>query len=84
MRRLGARGAGHAPVSAIFDRGTMDSQPVSLLNSYIPVLVMGVVAIGLAAVLAQPGLFRGRRVCCVVTGGNVDPEIFVKILSRDR
>jgi NADH:ubiquinone oxidoreductase subunit 3 (chain A) len=41
----------------------MESQPVpvSLLNSYIPVLVMGVVAIGLAAVLVVLSWVLGPR-----------------------
>lgn len=38
-------------------------------------------ALGIAALLAEPELFRGRSVCCVVSGGNVDPELFRKILA---
>jgi len=37
-------------------------------------------ALSLAALLARPQAFRGRSVCCVVSGGNVDPELFGRIL----
>ncbi len=38
-------------------------------------------ALSLAALLTQPELFRARSVCCVISGGNVDPEMFRTILS---
>lgn len=38
-------------------------------------------ALGIGALLTDPERFRGRRVCAVVTGGNVDPENFQRILS---
>jgi threonine dehydratase len=38
-------------------------------------------ALAVAALLTNPELFRGRSVCCVVTGGNVDPEVYRRILS---
>ena len=38
-------------------------------------------ALGLGALLTDPGRFQGRRVCAVVTGGNVDPEVFHRILA---
>jgi threonine dehydratase len=39
----------------------------------------GSLAVG--AVLTQPATFKGKRVCCVVSGGNVDVETYVQILS---
>lgn len=39
-------------------------------------------ALALGAVLAAPELFRERSVCCVVSGGNVDPEIFCAMLQN--
>lgn len=36
--------------------------------------------LALGAVLADPARFRGKRVCIVVTGGNVDPGLYAKIL----
>lgn len=38
-------------------------------------------ALGIAALLAAPELFRGKSVCCVASGGNVDPETFRNILA---
>jgi threonine dehydratase len=38
-------------------------------------------ALAIGALLAEPEYFRGRSVCCVVSGGNVDPEVYRKILS---
>jgi threonine dehydratase len=38
-------------------------------------------ALGIGALLTEPGLFRDRSVCCVVSGGNVDPSVFQKILG---
>jgi len=38
-------------------------------------------ALSVAALLSAPDLFRDQRVCCVISGGNVDPSIFAKIIS---
>jgi threonine dehydratase len=38
-------------------------------------------ALGVGALLADPGRFRGRRVACVVSGGNVDPALYARLLS---
>ena len=38
-------------------------------------------ALGVAAVLTSPETFRDRRVCCVVTGGNVDPAVYTSIIA---
>ena len=38
-------------------------------------------ALALGAVLAQPERFVGKRVCCIVSGGNVDPLVYAKALE---
>ncbi len=38
-------------------------------------------ALSLAAVLTDPKRFRNRAVCCVVSGGNVDPTVYRNILT---
>ena len=38
-------------------------------------------ALGVGALLAEPESFRDRSVCCVVSGGNVDPEVYRNILA---
>jgi len=45
-------------------------------------VVEGAGAAGIAAVLAAPERFRGRRVGIVVTGGNVDSRLLASILMR--
>jgi threonine dehydratase len=40
-------------------------------------------ALALGAVLAQPERFAGKRVCCIVSGGNVDPLIYGQALQED-
>lgn len=37
-------------------------------------------ALPVAALLTSPDLFAGKNVCCVVSGGNVDPSVYAKIL----
>jgi threonine dehydratase len=39
-------------------------------------------ALALAAVLTAAERFRGQRVCAVVTGGNVDPAVYARILQE--
>jgi threonine dehydratase len=38
-------------------------------------------ALGVAALITSPDTFRGRRVCCVVTGGNVDPAVYASLIA---
>jgi threonine dehydratase len=45
-------------------------------------VVEGAGAAGLAAVLAAPERFRGRRIGIVVTGGNMDARLLASILMR--
>src|SRR2546430_3484835 len=38
-------------------------------------------ALALGAVLAQPDRFTGKRVCCVVTGGNAEPALYAEVIA---
>jgi threonine dehydratase len=38
-------------------------------------------ALGVGALLAEPESFQSARVCCVVSGGNVDSEVYRNILA---
>lgn len=38
-------------------------------------------ALGVAAVLTQPERFQNRAVCCVISGGNVDPASYAKLIA---
>lgn len=54
-------------VRLLFDLANLKAEPTGALS--------------VGAVLAQPEKFRGRSVCCVVSGGNADPELFRNILA---
>jgi threonine dehydratase len=43
----------------------------------------GAGAAGLAAILANPGRFRGRRIGVIVCGGNIDPRVAASIMVRE-
>jgi threonine dehydratase len=38
-------------------------------------------ALSLAALLTAPEVFEGKTVCCVVSGGNVDVDVYVQLLE---
>jgi threonine dehydratase len=38
-------------------------------------------ALSIGALLTEPDRFRDRSVCCVVSGGNVDAQVYREILS---
>ncbi|WP_201376343.1 threonine ammonia-lyase [Ktedonobacter robiniae] len=40
-------------------------------------------ALSLGALLSEPGRFEGKRVCCVVSGGNVDPQLYAQYLTAE-
>jgi threonine dehydratase len=39
-------------------------------------------ALSLGAILTQPEQFRGKSVCCIVSGGNVDPAVYAEALLQ--
>lgn len=39
-------------------------------------------ALAIGALLTEPEKFRGKRVCCVISGGNVDAHVYREILAR--
>jgi threonine dehydratase len=41
-------------------------------------------ALSLGAILEDKEKFDGKKVCLVVTGGNVDPAIYARIIAEDR
>lgn len=38
-------------------------------------------ALSVAALLQEPERFRGQRVCCVISGGNVAPDLYRQLLA---
>ena len=56
------------------------------VNAYLTLqktMAEGAGAAGLAAMLAQPARFRGRRVGLILCGGNIDPRIAASIMVRE-
>ncbi|MBD3746147.1 threonine ammonia-lyase [Sphingopyxis sp.] len=56
---------------------------VSLLLQIEKTVVEGAGAAGLAAMLAHPEEFAGRKVGLVLTGGNIDTRLLANVLLRD-
>ena len=48
------------------------------------ILVEPAGAVGVAAVRKNPELFEGKNVAIVITGGNIDEELLLKILNKNR
>jgi threonine dehydratase len=40
-------------------------------------------ALSLGAIIEQPNKFEDKKVCIIVSGGNVDPNLYTKILAAD-
>jgi threonine dehydratase len=38
-------------------------------------------ALSIGALLTAPHLFRDKRICCVISGGNVDPSLYAQLLD---
>ena len=56
---------------------------VALLLQIEKTVVEGAGAAGLAAVMAHPEHFKGRKVGIVLTGGNIDQRLLANVLLRD-
>ncbi len=52
------------------------------LLEYEKTVAEGAGAAGLAAVLQYPELFAGKRVACVISGGNIDPRVMADTIYR--
>ncbi|HTQ83522.1 MAG TPA: threonine ammonia-lyase [Pseudolabrys sp.] len=56
------------------------------VNAYLTLqkaMAEGAGAAGLAAMLAQPDRFRGKKVGLVLSGGNIDPRILASVMVRE-
>ncbi len=56
---------------------------VSLMLMIEKLVAEGAGAAALAAVLSAPERFRGRRVCLVLSGANIDQRLLASVLMRD-
>jgi threonine dehydratase len=56
------------------------------VNAYLTLqktMAEGAGAAGLAAMLAKPERFKGKKVALVLTGGNIDPRVLASIMVRE-
>ena len=65
----------------LVDEGDIE-QAIVLLLEIEKTVVEGAGAASLAAMLASPGRFRGRKVALVLSGGNIDPLALAEIVQR--
>ena len=56
---------------------------LALLLQIEKTVVEGAGAAGLAAVMSNPDMFRGRKLGIVLTGGNIDTRLLANVLLRD-
>ena len=75
-------------IRGLVDEIVLVSEPqlesaVSLLLQIEKTVVEGAGAAGLAAVMANPDLFRGKNVGVVLCGGNIDTRLLANVLLRD-
>jgi len=56
---------------------------VAMLVGIEKTVVEGAGAAGLAAILADPGRFKGKKVATILCGGNIDTHLLANVLVRD-
>ena len=57
------------------------AQAVRLLFTYANLKAEPTGTLTVGAVLTQPEFFQNKRVCCVISGGNVDARVYAQILN---
>ena len=69
---------GISDIIAVPDQFTVDALRRYFLYANLKVEPTG--ALSLGALIAEPERFYGKRVCCIVSGGNVDPGVYAQAL----
>jgi len=72
---------GLADIIEVPDALTLEALRSYFLYANLKVEPTGALALG--ALMAHPERFRGKRVCCIVSGGNVDPAVYAQALLAD-
>jgi threonine dehydratase len=88
---IAVRDVGELPYAMLRDMGievlvvpeAAVEQAIAVLAENAKVTSEGAGAAGLAAMLAHPALFAGKRVATTVCGGNIDPRILANVLLRN-
>jgi threonine dehydratase len=68
------RGIVEVPESAI-------AQAVLELFTYANLKAEPTGALSLAAVITDPEKFKDKHICCVISGGNVDPDVYARLIQ---
>jgi threonine dehydratase len=71
---------GISDIIAVPDQLTLDALRRYFLYANLKVEPTG--ALSLGALIAEPERFNGKRVCCIVSGGNVDPGLYAQALLK--
>ena len=87
---IAVRDVGALPISILRTHGvevvTVSEQLIEralvLMLEIEKTVVEGAAAAALAAVLAQPARFAGRKVGLILTGGNIDTRVLANVLMR--
>jgi threonine dehydratase len=58
------------------------AEAVRTLYSYANLKTEPTGALSVAALLTDPEKFRGQSVCCVVSGGNVDEDVYRGLIAE--
>jgi threonine dehydratase len=72
---------GLADIVAVPDPRTLQALRHHFLYNNLKVEPTGALTVG--ALLVQPERFRGKRICCIVSGGNVDPALYAQVLVQE-
>jgi threonine dehydratase len=71
---------GLADIVGVPDRRTLQGLRHCFLYNNLKVEPTGALTIG--ALFTNPERFQGRRVCCIISGGNVDPALYAQVLTQ--
>jgi threonine dehydratase len=69
---------GMADIAEVPDEITLEA--LRQYFRYVNLKVEPTGALSLGALMTDPQRFQGKRVCCIVSGGNVDPAVYAKAL----
>ena len=65
----------------LIDEGDFE-RAITLFSTVEKTVSEGAGAAGLAALLARPDLFKGRKVVLILSGGNIDTRLLASVLTR--
>jgi len=73
---------GITDIIEVQDQQTLDALRRYFLYANLKVEPTGALALG--ALITEPKRFHGKHVCCIVSGGNVDPLVYARALIGEK